>query len=143
MYASSGIAGTKPGAPIAAAWAVLNHLGEDGYLHRTRATIQATEQLVAGVRAIDGLRVLGEPDAHLVAIAAQVGGELDVFALADALHERGWFLDRQTPPDNLHATVSFGNTPMIDALLVDLQECTVSVRAVQAADRGTDYATLE
>jgi hypothetical protein len=32
---------------------------------------------------------------------------------------------------------------MIDALLVDLQECTVSVRAVHATDRGTDYATLE
>ena len=31
MYGSSGIMGTKSGGPMAAAWAVMNHLGDDGY----------------------------------------------------------------------------------------------------------------
>ena len=32
MYGSSGVLGTKGGGAIAAAWAVMNHLGDDGYL---------------------------------------------------------------------------------------------------------------
>jgi sphinganine-1-phosphate aldolase len=142
MYASSGMAGTKPGGPIAAAWAVLNFLGEDGYTRLTQTTVDAAERLVAGVRAVDGLRVLGEPDAHVAALSAD-GDVIDVFALGDALQERRWFLDRQGPPDSLHATVSAGNAPMIDAFLDDLAECADVARATRAANRGTEYATLE
>ena len=32
LYASSSSAGTRPGSPIAAAWATMTHLGQDGYL---------------------------------------------------------------------------------------------------------------
>lgn len=142
MYASSGLAGTKPGAPIAAAWAVLHYLGEDGYLRLTREAVDAARKLIDGVRSVDGLRVLGKPVAHVAAIAAD-GDAIDVFALGDALQGRGWFLDRQRPPDSLHATVSAGNAPMIDAFLTDLAECAGIARATRAADRGTEYATLE
>jgi sphinganine-1-phosphate aldolase len=143
LYASSGMAGTKPGGPIAAAWAVLNFLGKDGYARLTRTTVEAADRFVAGVRAIEGLRVLGEPAAHVAALAADGTDGVDVFALGDALQQRGWFLDRQGPPDSLHATVSAGNAPMIDAFLDDLGECAALARLTRAADRGTEYATLE
>ena len=35
MYGSSGVLGTKSGGPMAAAWAVMNLLGDDGYLELT------------------------------------------------------------------------------------------------------------
>ena len=47
--------------------------------------------------------------------------ELDPFALGDALQARGWYLDRQKPPDSLHATVSAGNAPVVDEFLTDLR----------------------
>ena len=53
---------------------------------------------------------------------------IDMFALGDALLERGWYHDRQTPPDNLHSTVSNTNTGVIDDYLADLQECVTDVR---------------
>jgi len=143
MYASSGMAGTKPGGPIAAAWAVLNFLGDEGYRRLTRTTVDAARRIAAGAGAVAGLRVLGEPDAHVLALAADERGTLDVFALGDALRERGWFLDRQGPPDSLHATVSAGNAPVIDELLADLETCAAVARAASAADRDTSYATLE
>ena len=72
----------------------------------TRLTLDTRATLVDGVRAIPDLTVLGEPEAHLVAIAAADGDDgIDVFALGDALQSRGWFHDRQKPPDTLHATV--------------------------------------
>ena len=55
----------------------------------------------------------------------------------------GWYHDRQTPPDNLHSTVSNTNTGVIDAYLADLGECVDPVGTTRVADRSTTYATLE
>jgi len=143
FYASSGMMGTKPGAPIAAAWAVLNYLGEDGYVQRTEQTIATARTIMAGVRALPDLALRGEPDAHVLSFGAAEPEQLDVFAVGDALQERKWFLDRQTPPDSLHATVSAGNAPMVDDFLTDLQAAVAQVGARQVDDRSTNYATLE
>ncbi|HEX9994618.1 MAG TPA: aminotransferase class V-fold PLP-dependent enzyme [Acidimicrobiales bacterium] len=143
-YASPNLQGTRPALPMATAWAVMHHLGIDGYKALTATTLDAARRMVDGVRAVDGLRVLGEPDAHLVATAAAPGERpVDVFAVGDALARRGWFLDRQGPPDSLHATVSAGNAPVIGAYLDDLAAAVDEVAGRTAADRSTSYATLE
>ncbi|WP_208029280.1 pyridoxal phosphate-dependent decarboxylase family protein [Rhabdothermincola sediminis] len=145
FYASPGMQGTRPGLPIALAWATLQHLGREGYLRLTKMAIDAARRMVEGIRAIEGLTVLGEPEAHLVAIAADPARPepLDVFAVGDALLARGWFHDRQTPPDSLHATVSAGNAPVIEDYLRDLAACVAEVAGARADDRATNYATLE
>jgi glutamate/tyrosine decarboxylase-like PLP-dependent enzyme len=130
---------------MATAWAVMHHLGIEGYKQLTATTIDAVGRMSAGIRSIDGLTVLGEPEAHITTIAAAPGWDdrVDVFALGDALHERGWHLDRQQPPDSLHATVSAGNAPVMDDFLRDLRECAAQVLGTRADDRSTNYATLE
>ncbi len=145
FYASPNMQGTRAALPMACAWAILQHLGLEGYLRLTAATVDARARLVAGVRAVPGLVVLGEPEAHLCAITADPDhpAAIDVFALGDALQRRGWFHDRQTPPDSLHATVSAGNAPVIDDYLADLAEAVDEVRGTRKDDRSTNYATLE
>jgi hypothetical protein len=108
-----------------------------------RASYEARAQLEEGVRAIDGLDVLGRPDATLCAVGADEGGP-DIFAVGDALAARGWHLDRQGPPDNLHATC----TPpqrgaVIDRLLADLATAVDELGATRVEDRSATYAGLE
>jgi glutamate/tyrosine decarboxylase-like PLP-dependent enzyme len=141
FYASPGIQGSRPGLPMATAWATMHFLGIDGYRQLTRTTIDAARRIVAGVRSVDGLGVLGEPEAQLFALTSTAG--LDVFALGDALQARGWYLDRQKPPDSLHATVSAGNAPVVDDFLADLGACVAEVGEARTDDRSTNYATLE
>lgn len=145
FYASPNLQGTRSGLPMAAAWAVMRHLGIDGYLKLTAATLENADQLRAGIAGIDGLRVLGDGRYHLVAISADPASDqdIDVFALGDALQARGWFHDRQTPPDSLHATVSNSNTGVIEDYLSDLREAVARVGKRRATDRSTNYATLE
>jgi len=145
FYASPNMQGTRSALPMACAWAILHHLGLEGYLRLTQATIETRVRLVEGVRAIPELTVLAEPEAHLVAISANPDVEhpIDVFALGDALQARGWFHDRQKPPDTLHATVSAGNAPVIEDYLVDLAQCVREVGQARLEDRSTSYATLE
>lgn len=144
FYASPAMQGTRAALPMACAWAILHHLGEEGYLRLTRATVDTRVRMVAGIRAIPDLQVLGEPEAHLVAMAAaDPEAGIDVFALGDALAARGWFHDRQKPPDSLHSTVSAGNAPVIDDYLADLRACVDEVTGRRTDDRSTNYATLE
>lgn len=146
FYASPNMQGTRSGLPMACAWAVMQHLGIDGYVDLTKQTLENADKMRAGMAAIDGIRVLGDGEFHLVAMATDFGANgppVDMFALGDALMAKGWYHDRQTPPDNLHSTVSNTNTGVIDAYLVDLALCVAEVRGQATDDRSTTYATLE
>ena len=56
----------------------------------------------------------------------------------------GWFFDRQTPPDSLHATVHAGHLAVIDDLCADLVAAVgdLAGSGVRAPDRGTTYGTV-
>src|SRR5262249_9785916 len=119
LYGSSGILGTRSGGPIAGAWAVMQYLGESGYLRLTPAAREATEALLDGLRALPGVRILGEPDATLVAFTFD---DADAFAVGEALGRRGWFVDQQKPPPSLHCTVSAVHGAVIASFLDALRE---------------------
>jgi glutamate/tyrosine decarboxylase-like PLP-dependent enzyme len=148
-YGSSGILGTKPGGPIAAGWAVLQHLGVDGFTEKVGLAVAARRRLVDGIGALPGLRVLGRPDTTLVAIAAdpEAPEPLDPFAVGAGLARRGWHLDRQGPPDSLHATVmpihGLDDCRVIEELLADLRAVAGEVAGSTAVDRTTRYAADE
>lgn len=143
MYGSPGIAGSRPANPIAAAWAVLQYLGEDGYMRLTAAAHEAAAQLTAGVRAIPGLTTVGDPEMTLVAIAS-ADDAVDIFTVSELLHGKGWFCDRQTPPDSLHCTCTAAHTPaIVDELLADLSAAVGEAGSARTADRGTNYSSVE
>ena len=145
FYASPAMQGTRPALPMATAWAILHHLGEDGYKRLTATAIETQRRMVEGIRQIEGVAVVGEPEAHLVAMCAAPGWEdrVDVYAVGDALQQQGWFHDRQRPPESLHSTVSAGNAVALDQYLDDLERCVAEVAGIRAGDRSTSYATLE
>jgi sphinganine-1-phosphate aldolase len=126
IYASPTLLGTRPGGPIAAAWAALHALGEDGYLALAAAAADAADRLRAGIAAIPGLALLGRGDATIVAYTATPG--LDVYALADRLEARGWTVDRQHRPASIHLTVTANHGPIVDAYLADLAAAAGEVR---------------
>jgi len=69
IYASPAMAGSRPGGAIAAARAVLNFLGEDGYLAIVEKVMHETDRLKAGVAGIDGVYILGNPEMSVLALA--------------------------------------------------------------------------
>ena len=145
FYGSPNLQGTRSGLPMAAAWAVMQHLGVDGYVALTDKVLTTADRVRAGVMAIEGLTVLGSGEYHLVAMSAdpEAAAPLDVFALGDAMGRRSWHLDRQGPPDSLHATVSNGNAAIVDDFLADLAEAADEVRGTTADDRSTTYSAIE
>jgi glutamate/tyrosine decarboxylase-like PLP-dependent enzyme len=119
IYGTQAFLGTKPAAPIGAAWAVMQYLGEEGYLRLARQTLDATQRLIDGVAAIDGVHVWGKPDMTVVALGSH---DRDIFAIGDVLTERGWHFDRQEGPPALHLMASPGHLRVIDEFLADLRD---------------------
>jgi sphinganine-1-phosphate aldolase len=144
FYASSGILGTKPGGPIAASYATLQYLGVEGYVEKASQAFRAREQLVTEIRAIPGLAVLGEPEVTLCAITGEPG-VVDAFKLGDELSARGWHLDRQAPPDSLHASCApiHDTGTVLEEFVADVRVAMAAIGATAAEDRSTNYAGME
>jgi glutamate/tyrosine decarboxylase-like PLP-dependent enzyme len=125
IYASPTMIGTRPGGPIAAAWAAMQSLGEAGYMELARVTMDAADRFRAGIAKIRGLALLGNGDATIVAYAA-VG--MDIYAIADRMEARGWTIDRMHRPAAIHLTVTANHAGIVDDYLTDLEASVADVR---------------
>jgi glutamate/tyrosine decarboxylase-like PLP-dependent enzyme len=126
IYASPTMIGTRPGGPIAAAWATLQAFGVDGYREIAAKAADAADRFRAGIKAIPGLTLLGDSHSTIVAYAP-IGA--DAYALADRLEARGWTVDRQQRPASIHLTVTANHAPIVDDYLRDLRESLAELRA--------------
>ena len=142
VYASSGMLGTKSGGAIAAAWAVMHFLGDDGYLRLTNSARVATEKLAQHITHHSDLALLAQPDALLLSFVAQEPTRLNVYAVADEMWKRGWYIDRQEPPQSLHCTVNAVHESVIDEMLADLDACVLSVLDTGRSGDVGAYGTL-
>jgi glutamate/tyrosine decarboxylase-like PLP-dependent enzyme len=134
LYASPSFCGTRPGGAIAAAWAVMHHLGEAGYLARTKSVLDTTAKLLAGIRATPGLSVLGEPIGGVFAFTSDA---LNVYELGDAMDARGWKLDRQQQPPALHCMITPAHEKVADVFLADLRDCVARLGRGEPAPEGS------
>lgn len=110
------LAGTRPGGAIAAAWAVMNFLGVEGYRAKQAEVIAAREKIEQGARTL-GFEVIGEPQLGLLALTRP---GIDVQGLWSRLHTRGWFTSVTTDPLGLHLMLSPIHAEVADAYLTDL-----------------------
>jgi glutamate/tyrosine decarboxylase-like PLP-dependent enzyme len=139
MYGTLAFQGTKPAPPIAAAWAVMQYLGEDGYVAKMRETMDAVEALEKGVAAIEGVHVWGEPDGTVLALGSHAH---DIFAIGDALNARGWHFDRQDNPPALHLMASPRHKLVVDEFVADLRDAVANNAGASAtaATYGDDVS---
>jgi glutamate/tyrosine decarboxylase-like PLP-dependent enzyme len=88
VYASPSIAGSRPGALLAGAWAAMLSMGRQGYLESCKQIVGAAKRIEAGIRAdFPDLEVLGSPQVTVVAFKSD---DLDIYAIGDKMSERGW-----------------------------------------------------
>jgi hypothetical protein len=103
----------------------MNHLGEEGYLAIADTVMQTTAKLRAGIDAIDGIRVLGDPTMSILAIGSD---GVTVYEVADELTLAGWHMDRQQFPASLHLTVTHSHAQVADQFLEDLEDAVAAAR---------------
>ncbi len=147
--------GSKSAGPLAAAWAITQALGTDGFAELAAACARGTAALRGIVDGIEGLRVVGEPVGPLFAVAGDesvpVERRVDPHHWADAVRRAGFVLQLQPAlrqddgtvlPPTTHLTV----TPVTERVLGELEAALVAgadaVRGVPHVDGAALLAGL-
>jgi glutamate/tyrosine decarboxylase-like PLP-dependent enzyme len=127
LYASYHTTGTRPAGAIAAAWAVMHHLGEDGYLDCARRILQARDIMTAGIAAIPGIEVL-RPFGMCIFVWRSIDPAVEHNALAAALDRRGWLVSRQQQPDGFHLALNPVHLEVAEEYVADVGAAVREVR---------------
>jgi sphinganine-1-phosphate aldolase len=132
VYASPGIAGSRPGALIAGCWASLMRVGEAGYIDACHKIVGATKKLEAAIRDDSALntdlKILGKPLVSVVAFTTTASSNLYIYDIADAMSSKGWHLNALQDPPAMHVAVTLPIVAAMDALVADLKEVVEAER---------------
>eukprot|EP00117_Sycon_ciliatum_P031351 scpid52964/ scgid24538/ Sphingosine-1-phosphate lyase; Sphingosine-1-phosphate aldolase len=138
LFGSPGFSGTRPGANIAASWAALRSLGEDGYMQKAEQLMKTTLAMEEGVNSIQGLSIVGKPAMTAFAIMSTENSGIDILALADAMEARDWHMERQQLPNTLHCTIMPHHIGREMVFINDLTESADEVRGkASLSSKGT------
>ena len=126
QFSTATLSGTRAGGAVAAAWAVMHHLGEDGYMAIARQLADLTDAYVDGIEAIDGLYLLAKPDLSIINFAAH---GMDIFAVAEAMERHGWLPGLTRNPKGMHAMLSMFHAAGRADYLADLAASATAARS--------------
>jgi sphinganine-1-phosphate aldolase len=120
---------TKSGGALAATWAVLNYVGDDGYLDIAERTLAAVDAIREGINSIDDLDVMGEPESNLIALTSDT---VNVFDVVDEMRTHRWYVQPQLgfagSRENIHLSVGGASLPLVPELLDDLRVACAAAR---------------
>jgi len=108
-------------APLAAAWAVIEYLGVDGYLEMTRRALRARDRILEGLGKL-GFKLLAPIEGPILSLA--LDSEEDLFRFHANMTRRGWIIGLQPKvsdlaPYNIHLTVTPIHEKVSDKFLED------------------------
>lgn len=126
---------TKSGGPLAAAWAILNFIGDEGYLEIARQVLDMTRRIAAAVEKNPDLRLLGRPDMNLVAFTSDT---VNIFHIIDEMKERNWYIQPQlgygNSKENIHLSINPASVQWVEPFLKDLGECVEVAKTMKSGD---------
>lgn len=138
LFVSPTMAGSRPGGMIAAAWAALVSIGQEGYMNIARDVWRSTQRLIAAVQQTPGIKLLAQPDMTCLAIVADTsnGKKVNIMTVADVMETKGWKMERQQLPNSLHMSILPQHTDdVVTQLIADLKA------AVEEADKHPELGS--
>lgn len=119
------LVGTRPGASCLAVWALLKHMGREGYRSIVRRCMQMTLKLARGIEQIDGLELVTRPTLNIVGMKSE-GPSTEL--LAQTLRRRGWAI--ALFPNHIRIVVMPHVTAShIDVFLEDLNDAVKKLKS--------------
>ena len=86
------IIGTRPGGTVIAFWAILKHLGINGFKSIIKDCMENTYYLRNRIAEIDGIKLATEPLMNIVGLTLENGENIS--KLEEELRKRGWMLGK-------------------------------------------------
>lgn len=130
LYAAHTAQGTRPGGAVAAAWAVMRHLGLSGYRECARRILAARAEIAEGVASVPGLECL--PGHHAILVYRSTDAALPIAAVAEGLERRGWLVSRQAEPEGIHLHLNPLHAEVAGEYVAALRDAAAEARGAAA-----------
>ncbi|MFO7964846.1 MAG: aspartate aminotransferase family protein [Desulfobacterales bacterium] len=128
---NNAVQSSRSGGPMAAAWAVLHYIGDDGYLEIARKKIEATKKIIAGIEKHPDLRLMTWPDICMISFTSDT---VNIFHIIDEMNEMGWYIQPAltfgNSKENIHLSINLSNVGWEEALLQDLYRCVEKAKTM-------------
>ncbi|KAI0162797.1 pyridoxal phosphate-dependent transferase [Pestalotiopsis sp. NC0098] len=122
VYASPGIAGSRPGALIAGCWASMMKVGEPGYVDACSKIVGTAKKIAEHITTSPPLsaelEIIGRP---LVSVVAFTARNLNIYDIADGMSGKGWHLNALQNPPAIHVAVTMPIAKVWEKLVADLE----------------------
>lgn len=143
VYASPTLAGSRPGALVAGAWAALLVMGRSGYRSAAEKISSTRKEIINKIKEdpllSSSIKIVGEPLASVVAFRTVNGvnggesgdggetfdEESSVYDLNDSLSRRGWHLNCLQNPAAVHLAITSLTNPV--TFISDLKSALLEV----------------
>jgi glutamate/tyrosine decarboxylase-like PLP-dependent enzyme len=127
LYNSPTLAGSRPGALSAACWASMLAMGEEGYLKATDSILKTAKQVMAGIREIPELKIMGDP-LWIIAVESET---LNIYEVLDQMTQRHWNLNGLHKPACFHIALTLRHTQpgVAERFIQDLKYSVAHVKA--------------
>lgn len=113
------LAGTASGAPIASAWAVMQHLGVAGYRELAARLFASRRAIVAAINSVPGFAVLGQPQFSIVVLTSSI---YNLEKVRNVLTHKQWFTAPVFNPSGIHMNVGAFDQQLAEELVRDITE---------------------
>ncbi|KYQ88631.1 sphingosine-1-phosphate lyase [Tieghemostelium lacteum] len=129
LFVSPSMLGTRSGGNIAAAWASLVSMGEQGlsgYVSKIMKTALSIQKSIKEELSQD-IRLIGSPVMSIISCVS-VNSSLNIHCVSDVMQSRyGWRLERQHKPNSIHMTLSISHIGIEHKFISNLKECVQEV----------------
>jgi sphinganine-1-phosphate aldolase len=91
--------------------------GTEGYIRSCQRIVGTARAIVAAVKGMPGIRVIGEPITSVVAFESD---EVDIYRISDGLSKKGWNINNLQYPPAFHICCTYLTDA--DQFITDLQD---------------------
>jgi len=134
VYITPTLSGSRSGCLAVGAWATILNLGREGYIHCTKAIIDASRYIKREIPKVPHLELMGDP---LMSVVAFTSKTLNIYAVITEMSKIGhWGLNGIQNPAGAHICVTYANSSQLDKFIEDLHKAVAEVE--KNPDRSHD-----
>ncbi|WP_456478505.1 pyridoxal phosphate-dependent decarboxylase family protein [Geoglobus ahangari] len=125
IFVNTAVLSTRSVGPLAAAWAVMKYLGEDGYVELAKKILSARRKMLRGLEDL-GFKPIAPVESMVLTMSSE---KVDLLGFVTAMREKGWHFHLQKGlleygvPPNIHMTLSPIHDQVADEFLEDAERC--------------------
>ncbi|GMQ49434.1 pyridoxal phosphate-dependent decarboxylase family protein [Vibrio sp. 10N] len=132
-YFTQSLGGSRTFASTAGAWAVMNYLGEEGYVDNAKRIMTIKQMIIDGLADSADLRT-AKTDLSLLIIDSPT---LDITKVVAGMSQRGWSLLGNTQPPAIHLAIDPISDEQVERMLNDFHEVVEEVKSGEADQQGS------